>query len=113
MKKVRNIFQTSGLLLFHSKALTSVESTKTHHFLTKLPYEIPILRQIEWWEQNAYITKTSVLVENTLDFWYFFSVRTSYNELLSSAKDLNAHVCTFWSAGNLHDGAFLLYVSLI
>ena len=68
MKKLRNVFQTSGLLLFHPKALISVEITKTHRFHTKLPYKIPILRQIEWREQNAYITKSSVLLVTRVVF---------------------------------------------
>ena len=68
MKKLRNVFQTSGLLLFHPKALISVESTKMHHLHAKLPYKIPILRQIEWREQNAYITKSSVLLVTSVVF---------------------------------------------
>ena len=38
---------------------------KTHHFHTKLLYQKPMLRQIEWWVQNGPITKNGVLPVTT------------------------------------------------
>ena len=74
---------------------------KTHHFHTKLPYQKPMLRQINWWLQNGPITKNGVLTVATLFFLKFcFSLRTSYKELICCANNPNVHVCTFckrWS----------------
>ena len=49
-----------------------VESSrlKTDQFPTKLPYEKPMLRQIEWWIQNEPFTKNRVLTVTTLFFWW-------------------------------------------
>ena len=41
---------------------------KTHHFHTKLPYQKPMLRQIEWGVQNGSNTKNGVLPVTTLYF---------------------------------------------
>ena len=53
--------------LFQKKAL----SLKKHHFHTKLLYEKPMLRQIEWWVQNGPITKNRVLPVTNSFFWKF------------------------------------------
>ena len=69
---------------------------KTHHFHTKLTYQKPMLRQIEWWEQSGPITKNGVLPVTTLTFWKcYFSLKTSYKELISCTNDQYAHICTF------------------
>ena len=70
---------------------------KIHHFYTKLPNQKPILKQIECWVQNEPITKNGVLF-----FWifFFFSLRTSYKELMWCTNDQYAHILTFckrWS----------------
>ena len=39
-----NLFQKTGVPVFKLKAL----KLKTHHFYTKLSYQNPMLRQIEW-----------------------------------------------------------------
>ena len=74
---------------------------KKHHFHTKLPYQKPMLRQMEWWVQNWPITKNEVLTVTTLLFWKFcFSLRTSYQELIWFTNDPGAHIPTFcksWS----------------
>ena len=74
---------------------------KTHHFHTKLPYQNPMLRQIEWWVQNGPIKKDGVLPVTNLFFWKFcFSFRTSYKELIWCTNEPNAHIRTFrkrWS----------------
>ena len=68
----------------------------THHFYIKLPYQKPMLRQIEWWVQNGSITKNRALPATTLFFWKLcFSLRTSYNESIWCSNNLNAHVHTF------------------
>ena len=74
---------------------------KTHHFHTKLPYQKPMLRQIEWWVQNGPITRNGVLLVINLYFWKFcFSLRTSYKDLIWCTNYSNAHIRTFckrWS----------------
>ena len=74
---------------------------KTHHFHTKLPYQKPMLRELEWWVQNGPITKNGVLPRTTLFFKKFrFSLRTCYKELIWCTIEPNAHICTFckcWS----------------
>ena len=80
--------------LFQKKAL----SLKKHHFHTKLLYEKPMLRQIEWWVQNGPITKNRVLPVTNSFFWKFcFSLRNSYKELIWCTNHSNAHIPTFWS----------------
>ena len=44
-------------MFFELKALR----LKTHHFHTKLPYQKPLLRQIEWGVRNGSVTKNGVL----------------------------------------------------
>ena len=80
-----------------------VESTKIekHHFHTKLPYQKPMLRQIEWWVQNGPITKNGILLVTTLFFWKFdFSLWTSYKVLLWCTNHPNAHIRTFCKRWN-------------
>ena len=68
-----------------------------HHFLTKLPYQNPVLRQIERWLQNGPITKNRVLPVTTLFFWKFcLSLRTSYKELICCTNNRSVHICSFW-----------------
>ena len=75
---------------------------KTHHFDTKLSYQMPMLRQIKWWLQSGPIKKKRVFPVTTLFFWKFcFSLRTSYKELICCTNNPNAHICTFckrWSS---------------
>ena len=62
------LFQKVGLPFFSWK----------YHFHTKLQFQRPMLRQIEWWLQNRPITKNGVLPVTTLFFRKFcFSSRTS------------------------------------
>ena len=90
-----------------------VESTKMHHFHTKLSYRKPMLRQIEWWVQNEPITKNGVLPVITLLFWsFYFSFWTSCKELIWCTHDPNVHIPTFLSAGVLFNCALSLWVSL-
>ena len=74
---------------------------KMHHLHTKLPYQRPKLRQIEWWVQNGPISKNGVMLRTTLFFRKFcFSLRTSYKELIWCTNYPNAHIRTFckhWS----------------
>ena len=53
-----------------------VESTKIENasFLYKLPYQKPMLKQIEWWLQDGHITKNGLLPVTTLLFENFVSV---------------------------------------
>ena len=46
-------------------------SLKTHHFHTKLPYQKPMLRQINSWLQNGPITKNGVLPVANLNLILF------------------------------------------
>ena len=70
------------------------------HFHTKLQYQKPMLRQIEWWVQNGPITKNRVLPVTTLPFWKFsFSLRTSCKELIWCTSYTYAHTpayCKRW-----------------
>ena len=70
---------------------------KTHHFDSKLPYQKPMLSQIEWWVQNGPIKKNGVLPVTTLFFRKFcFSLKTSYKELIWCTNDPDAHIRTFY-----------------
>ena len=106
--KIWNVFNTLTLkqIFCFSKNWSTVFwlkvlRLKTHHFHIKLPYQKPILRQIEWWLQNGPITKNGVFPVTNLFFskcW--FSLRTSYKELICCTDKPNAHICTFckrWS----------------
>ena len=70
-----------------------------------------MLRQIKWWLQNRTITKNGVLLVTNLLFWkFYFSLITSYEELICCINNPNSHICTFckhWSFC-----AFTLWVSL-
>ena len=56
---------------------------KTQYYYTKLPFQKPMLREIEWVLQNWTITKNDVLRVTSLFFWKFcFITRTSYKELI-------------------------------
>ena len=74
---------------------------KAHHFHTKLQYQKLMLGQIKWWLQNGPITKNGVFPVTTLFFWkFYFSLRTSYKELICCSNNPNAYICTFckrWS----------------
>ena len=66
-----------------------------HHFHTKLPYEKPLLRQIEWCVKNGPITKNGVLPVTTLFFLKFcFSLRTFYKELIRCTSDPDGYIRT-------------------
>ena len=60
-----------------------------------------MLRQIDWWVQNGPITKNGVLPATTSFFWkFYFSLRTSYKELIWCTNYPNIHISTFcelWS----------------
>ena len=71
----QNVFQKTGIentKIFLLKAL----KLKTHHFYTKLPYQKPRLRQIEWWVRNGPITK------NASKYFIFLKVYFSLREKL-------------------------------
>ena len=54
-----------------------------HHSHAKLPYQKPMLRQMEWGVQSRPITRNEVLPVTTLSFLKFcFSFRISYVELI-------------------------------
>ena len=80
-----------------------VESTKIEN--ASFPYKIAISKANAMTNkmvaQNAPITKNGVLPVTTLFFWkIYFSLRTSYKELICCTSNSNAHVCTFckcWS----------------
>ena len=71
------------------------------HFYTKLLYQKPMLRQIEWGVQNGPITKVGVLQARTSFVRKFcFSLRTSYKELIWCINHANVHIHRFrklWS----------------
>ena len=60
-----------------------------------------MLRKIEWGVQNGPITKNGFLPVTTLLFRKFwFSLRTSYKELIGCTNHPNVHIHTFrkrWS----------------
>ena len=60
----RQPFWKNWSTVFYLKALR----LKTHHFHTKLSYQKPKLRQIEWWVQNGPVTLNGVLSAATLFF---------------------------------------------
>ena len=54
-----------------------------YHFHTKLPYQMLMLRQIEWRVQNGPISKNEVLAITTLFFRKLcFSLTASYKDLI-------------------------------
>ena len=56
----RKAFSKNWSTIFQLKALR----LKTHDFHTKLPYQKPMLRQIEWLLQNGPITKKRCFSSN-------------------------------------------------
>ena len=69
----QNVFQKTGVennKIFLLKAL----KLKTHHFYTKLPYQKPRLRQIEWWVRNRPVTKNGISRVSTYFFKSFILV---------------------------------------
>ena len=48
---------------------------KMHYFHTKLPFQKPMLRQIEWWVQNGPMATNGVLPVTTLFFENFVSAQ--------------------------------------
>ena len=53
--KNENLFQKTGVPFFNVRRL------KMQHFHAKLPFQKPMMRQIEWGVQNETITKNGVL----------------------------------------------------
>ena len=53
-----------------------VLSIKAHHFHTKMQFQKPMLRKIEWGVQNGPITENRVLRLTILFFKVCFSLRT-------------------------------------
>ena len=90
-----------------------VESTirlKTHYFYTKLLYQKPMLRQIEWWMQNGPIIKNEILPVTILFF------ERNFIFLIKSLFDVSTTqmpiFLLFVNAGVLFDSAFSLWVSI-
>ena len=72
-----------------------------HHFHTKVPYQKPMLRKIEWLLQNGPITKNGVLPVTTSFFWKFcFSLRTFCKELIWCTSNPNVHIHIFCKSCN-------------
>ena len=86
---------------------------KRHQLHTKVLYQKPMLRQIEWWLQNELITKNGVLPVTTLFFWKFcLSLKTALIKTwfdVSTTQILKFGL--FVSAEVLFDGTFSLWVS--
>ena len=85
-------------------------------FHAKLPYQKPMLRQIEWWIQNGPTTKNSFA---SYYFIYLFTLKilfqfkNSYKKLISCTNNPNAYIwILFVSNEVLFDNAFSLQVSL-
>ena len=62
--ETKNFSQSTGVPFFYLKVLR----LKMHYFHTKLPYQKPMLRQIEWSLQNGPITENRVLPVTALFF---------------------------------------------
>ena len=68
----------------------------TQHFYTKLLCQKPMLRQMEWREQNWPVTKTGLLPVTVFFFRTFcFNLRTSPKELSWCTNYLNVYINTF------------------
>ena len=96
---LKQIFWKTKTFLKKLEYAFLVESTKIGNksFHTKLPFQKPILKQIEWWVQNGPITKSGVLSVTTLFFWKLcFSLKTSYKELIWCINNPNTHIRTFY-----------------
>ena len=69
---------------------------KTLLFHIKLPYQMSMLRQTEWWVQNEPITNNGVLPVTSLFFRKFcFSLKTFYKEVIWCTNYPNAYICSF------------------
>ena len=110
--KILNVFNTLLLkqIFWKTKTFSKnlgysflVESSKIENaiFLYKLPYQKPILTQIEWGVQNGPITKNRVLAVTTLFFWKLcFSFQHSWKDLIGCSNHPNVHIhffCKRWS----------------
>ena len=83
---------------------------KTHHFHSKLFYQKPMLRQIEWRPQNGPITRSGVLPVTTLFFWKIcFSLEFFifiYNSIIHhvrvflSINEIYAQTLSCWFKGH-------------
>ena len=104
-------FFNNWSIIFWLKALR----LETHFFHTKLPYQKPMLRQIEWWVQNGPVTKEQSFTSN-----YFIFLKNLFQlkkePLIKSWFDVlmtRTPYSYFVSAGVLFGGAFSLWVSFI
>ena len=87
---------------------------KTYHFHTKLQYQKPMLRQMEWWLQNGLFKNSGFLPVTTLFFWkFYFSLWTSYKEMICCTNYPNAHICAFCKSWSINRRWFSLWLSLI
>ena len=103
-----NLFQKTGVPVF------SWKSWKKHYFYTKLPYQISMLRKIEWWVQNNPIAKNEVLPVTTLFFLkILFQFKNLLEKLIWCTNAPNIHIHTFRKRWSLPWGCFYLWVSLI
>ena len=79
-----------------------------------MPYQAPMLRQIEWWLHNGPITNNGVLQVTTLFFQNFVSVE---EPLIKSSFDVPriqmSIFVLFVSAGVLFEGTFSLWIFLM
>ena len=102
--KVSNVFNTLTLKQIFWKMKTFfkkfeccflVETTKlkTHHVHSKLFYQKPILRQIEWWLQNEPITKSGILLVTTSLFGKSVSVLEPLTDFIGCTNASNTHIC--------------------
>ena len=84
-----------------------------YYFHTKVPYQKPILRQIEWWVQNGFLTDKGVLPVTNLLFWKFNLVQEPLIENWFDVPPTQMPISVlFVDAGVLFGGAFSLWVSL-
>ena len=82
---------------------------KTYHFYSKLLWQKPVLRQIEWWLQNGPITKSGALPVTASFFWKIYSsFRISLKELIWCTNDPNVHIRIFRKCWSLILGCFFL-----
>ena len=92
-----NLFSKNWSTVFYFKVLR----LKAQCFHTKLPYQKPMLREIEWEVHNGLITNDGVFLITTLLFWEFcFRVKITSKELIWCTNYPNIHIHTFrkrWS----------------
>ena len=55
---------------------------KTQNCHTKMPFQKPMLKQIEWEVQNGPLTKNAILAVTNFFLEFGFRIRTSYKELI-------------------------------